>query len=475
MMFPQNGENRMLRAIAVSIVIPALTACAPDTSSPRVFDVESRRALTAKAAQGPSVSSANPSYGDQGTTVDVQIVGSGFSSGAAATWLLNGVADNHVHTNSTRFVSSTQLVANITIASDAAIAFWDVQVSLVGGKNGVGSDAFEVTSALVLSPNNVTAVLAGNDLQEVVGYWPDAFVIDDQTRFVDLGAGQAWALDPLGSTALGRNGNGFATAWSRQANGSWTATTLPPTPNGVESNAAAAARAPDGSLLVGGWDGVASAKKGGGTLNRPIVWEQVGSTWMPPIIYAIPAGASTASAQAINASGQIAGRVDGSTTTAGAVWDSPTSVTRLDGVPEAINSAGTLLVGRKTFGGVIVAAYWARDPATHAWQTIGVPLPSIAGAGCTYGDARGLNDDGVIVGDSCGMLGKRQATVWLVDLTSGSPVLVGSPSGLPGLGPKTSASDLSSAAAISSAAPYVVTGMAAQSNGQHLAVHWLLR
>lgn len=86
------------------------------------------------------MTSTTSSFGDQGTTVDVHILG-GFTTGVQATWLLNGVADAHVHTNRTTFISSTKLVANITIASDATVAFWGVQVSLSNGKNGVGAIA----------------------------------------------------------------------------------------------------------------------------------------------------------------------------------------------------------------------------------------------------------------------------------------------------------------------------------------------
>jgi len=109
-------------------------------------------ALNGKAATSLSVTRATPSYGDQGTTVDIHVLGSGFTSGAQATWLLHGVADpTHVRTNSTTVVSSSELIANITIANDAQLALWDVQVALAGGKNGVGSEMFEITAAQIIA------------------------------------------------------------------------------------------------------------------------------------------------------------------------------------------------------------------------------------------------------------------------------------------------------------------------------------
>jgi hypothetical protein len=456
----------------IAVIAASLVQCSQDgPSDPRVLGVRLEQPLAVKAPQGPSVASTNPSFGDQGTTVDVHVLGSGFTNGATVAWLLNGVANDHVHTNHTQFVSSSEVVANVTIAPDATLAFWDVQIFLVGGKNGVGSDAFEVTSAQVLSPSGVNSVYGTNDLGEIVGYGNDAFVVDDASRFVDLGGGQAWALEPGGSTALGRDASFFAVAWTRQSSGSWAATSLPRAPNSGESIANSAAYAPDGSLLVAGWDGIATSKHAQAT-NRPVVWQRVGSTWLSPIIYALPAGATAAGARTINGKGQIAGNVDASGI--GAVWDSPTSPVRLDGLPNAINSAGTLIVGQR--GTVPVPVYWWRDPVSLAWHTAGVVLPSISSPSCSTGSARGLNDAGIVVGDSCGPDGKRQATVWVLDLSSGIPTLVGSPQALPGLGARGGPNPVvSSAGGVTRTAPYAASGSAAQSGGQNFAVRWVLR
>ena len=465
---------RAARSVALLAVAFTLIECTAESpSGPTVLSVRAAEPLAAKSSQGLTVSSANPPYGDQGTTIDVQIIGSGFTSGATATWLLNGVANDHVHTNSTRFVNSTEVDANITIAPDATIAFWDVQVALIGGKNGVGSDAFEVTSAQVLASISTKEVAATNDLLEVAGYYgSDAFVVDDASRFIDLGAGQAWGLEPHGSTALGRDGNFFAMAWSRQLDGTWAATSLPRAPNSVESLATSAAYAPDGSLLVGGRDGTAATTRNTSPNNRPVVWQRVGTTWMSPVIYAIPAGATFAGARAINGQGQIAGNVDGSGL--GAVWDSPTTPVRLDGLPVAINSAGNLLVGTRGSVSSGSAVYWWRDPVTLAWHTTGVPLPSIAGPSCTSGQAFGLNDSGMIVGQSCNADGMQQATVWTIDFSGSSPV-ASAPQALPGLGAKSNtAGVVSYAAGVNSTAPYVAAGMA-YSNGHNYPVRWILR
>ena len=84
----------------------------------------------ARGATGPTVSAANPASARQGTvTLDVQISGSGFDQGSQASWQLNGVTYSKIAVNSTKFVSSTSLTANITVAVDAAPVNYDIAVT----------------------------------------------------------------------------------------------------------------------------------------------------------------------------------------------------------------------------------------------------------------------------------------------------------------------------------------------------------
>jgi len=429
----------------------------------------------ARSSTALAVSSTSPPFGDQGTTVDVHVFGSGFADGAKATWLLNGVADDHVHTNSTTFVSSSELVANVTIASDAQLAFWDVQVSLSNGKNGVGSDCFEVTSAEVLGPGTTggdAGVSGISEQLQVVGSATTGggFVYDDAAGMVSLGNSQVMAIDPTGAVAAGMVGNFVPTAWIRQSPSTWVAERLPQLPYSVGARVQGAARASDGTLLLAGLDDSAlSTKRNAPQYNRVTLWRQSVSGWEPPVQYTLPAGSVRGSANDVNAHGQIVGALDGKTS--GAVWEDPETSTRLDGVPNAINESGTLIVGSR----LGTPVYWWRDPITQKWDTAGVLLPPISSAACTGSSANDVNDAGVIVGSSCNSTGKLQATVWLLDFSGNAPVLVGAPTALPGLGTKnTSTDDVSSAAAVTDAAPYVVAG-GARSNGTRLAVRWRLR
>src|ERR1700741_151735 len=67
------------------------------------------------------VKSRHPSAAPQGTTtLNGIIAGNGFKKGATAKWFVTGTTNpGGVTVNSTSFQSTTQLTANITVASDA--------------------------------------------------------------------------------------------------------------------------------------------------------------------------------------------------------------------------------------------------------------------------------------------------------------------------------------------------------------------
>jgi hypothetical protein len=155
------GRVRRRASAALALL---LSACAtPTADAPLTAPSEPS---AARPVSGPTVASVNPAYGIRGTTIDVRVTGTGFGLDAKATWLLKGVAiPAKVRTNSTTYVSSTEVVANITISTDADLAFWDVQIA-AGGKNGVGTESFEVSTgrptATFLLSNDATYLLRGD-------------------------------------------------------------------------------------------------------------------------------------------------------------------------------------------------------------------------------------------------------------------------------------------------------------------------
>lgn len=144
------SQPRSMRNSWCSIGIAAafmIVACVSDPSAPR--NDPDTRVSYGKAVAGISVSSVRPDSATQDTTLDVVINGSGFVAGSVANWALAGIEDpTQVRTNSTRYVSSRQLVANITITATATIARWDVVVR-AGSKGGIGTESFEIKAKVV--------------------------------------------------------------------------------------------------------------------------------------------------------------------------------------------------------------------------------------------------------------------------------------------------------------------------------------
>ena len=114
--------------------------------------------VPAAFAQTVSVTAADPPTGEQGTlNLSVIIKGKGFKNGANAKFFKAGTTDPAgVSVQSTQFVSSTQLIANIDIADTAALSKFDIQVANADGRTGKGTELFSVTSKIA-SPA-ITAV-----------------------------------------------------------------------------------------------------------------------------------------------------------------------------------------------------------------------------------------------------------------------------------------------------------------------------
>lgn len=122
--------------------------------------------LSVSASAQIQVKSASPSSAAQGTlNLDVAVSGSGFKNGAKAQWFVTGTTNpGGVTVNSTTVVSSSQLTANITIASTATISGFDVQVANADGRTGKGTDLFAVTQ----NPNSSTVSSCSNNVTSIV-------------------------------------------------------------------------------------------------------------------------------------------------------------------------------------------------------------------------------------------------------------------------------------------------------------------
>jgi hypothetical protein len=141
--FPLSRSFSQCRLLIVALV--AVSACTDST--PPSAPMAPELGLSARGGtSGPTVKSTAPDTATIDSTLDVHVFGSGFDVGSRAQWALNGVPSGKVVTNSTSFVSSTELVANITIAPDAPLASYDVIVTTSSGKGGIGTELFVITA-----------------------------------------------------------------------------------------------------------------------------------------------------------------------------------------------------------------------------------------------------------------------------------------------------------------------------------------
>jgi probable HAF family extracellular repeat protein len=404
--------------VAVSASVLLSLACADESRAPVVPTAPQ----FAKAASGPAVTAATPPYGDQGQVGEqVTITGSGFSAGAVPSWERNGVASTKVTVRQIQVMSSTQIVATIDIAADADLAFYDVAVTNSDRKKGIGTELFEVTTALNLgSLGGNTNGNSANDNGQVVGYTVTnsgqrAFYWSEATGMVDIGGTNALGIDQAGTTIVG-NGGGWPLIW----NGSgvtWSASALPTDPASSGGGASSVASDPaTGVATIIGGNELFSVKHA--KYARPRLWKRVSGGWQKVDLSMPYANVSDAYAwvTAVNANGQATGAVrQGSAGAEAVVWEANGSFTVLGaGGAPGINGAGTVVASWNSSGPV----YYKRDAVGLLW-TGPWPLPG----GCT--DATGMDDAGRIIARGCPIPGSTRSTSVVIASPYTTPVYLG--------------------------------------------------
>jgi uncharacterized delta-60 repeat protein len=147
---PGEGESmKPLRTSATIVILLTLGFIALNLSG----------SISAVQAQQVQVTAADPSSTAQGTiNLNVTVTGKGFKNGAKAKWFVTGTTDpGGVTVNSTTFVNSGELTANITVSDTAVIANFDIAVANADGRGGKGTELFAVTSNGTASCTNLAA------------------------------------------------------------------------------------------------------------------------------------------------------------------------------------------------------------------------------------------------------------------------------------------------------------------------------
>jgi hypothetical protein len=268
----------------------------------------------------PGVSATDPAEAPQDTTLDVRVLGSNFDRGSRADLALNCevecVLSEKIKTNSTRYVSSTELVANITIAVDATVDRYDVLVTTSRGKRGIGIELFAVkvghpnpqtgyTKLILDLPRSTSCeARAVNDREEVVGSCylrkggRHAFYWSSGTGTLDLGPGGADALSELdGPVVAGWRDGNVPVVWDLASG--FTPVDLPQ-----------ACSSPRLAITSAG-DRVAGSgcfTVDGAARILPAVWSRsAGGGWSAPQALPLPVGYESGNAFAMSGNGIVIG------------------------------------------------------------------------------------------------------------------------------------------------------------------------
>jgi hypothetical protein len=344
-----------------------------------------------KPTTGPSVTTANPAYGNGGeVSKQVTITGSGFAPGAQAAWERGGVPDVKVQVVSTQYISPTQVVATINIAPDASIDLYNLSVTNPDKKKGIGYALFEVTQAVVTQA--VESVQGVNDAGDMTG-GPNPAIYFNPTSGLEVvnATGKGWAVSQPGNSIVGV-GDAFPRLWNK-VGPAWQATSLPTDPSATGGRASSLSADVSGQVvLIGGLEIVPTGKHSSTQLPRLWSWQAATSDWAR---ISLPTGTTNkGDVLGVSDNGVAVGWIVGSAFQA-AAWESSGSGYSLTAIAPGgsramgINSAGTLIVGAS--GGS--AAYWERLPG-GGWSSP-ITLPG----GC--GIAKAVDNAGRIVANSC--------------------------------------------------------------------------
>jgi hypothetical protein len=386
----------MLRPCLTAVLVVAIGCVQPE---------ELVRPDLAKSSSGPTVTATDPPFGRRGDQgAQITITGTGFDNGSRASWERNGSTDPKVNVRSTTFVSSTQLVATVDIATDASLSLYDVAVTTTTGRKGIGTAKFEVTQAEPIA--GTESAFGVNENGEVAGRIgpPGAFYWSPGSGLLALGTpGRAYDLSEDGQTVAGFTGVCCDGAFVQEYDGAaWQYTRLPRDPAASYHAARAVGSDPTtgAAVYVGGLEGYPG--KGNTTIRQPRLWSWDGSVWTRGVL---PAPSNSDSPLFdVNASGAAAGAVGGKASAwlpNGAGSWSLATFGAAGSQGWAINAAGTIVVGYAASGGATVAQYWTLSGTT--WSAHSLP------GGCS--EAVDIDAAGRILANGCANGNRRTPAV----------------------------------------------------------------
>ena len=149
---PARSRPRVIVCTGLVLTLGGLGCGEGPTTGPDSPGVRAARGGNGNGGGGgsdPTVERTDPSSTPQGVTLDLRVFGTNYEPGSSVAILLDLKSTPKVKTNSTTYISDTELSANITVAEDAEIDLYDVQVTTLRGKKGVGIELLEITAPFV--------------------------------------------------------------------------------------------------------------------------------------------------------------------------------------------------------------------------------------------------------------------------------------------------------------------------------------
>jgi probable HAF family extracellular repeat protein len=370
------------------IACDAQHAVGPDGQAP---------SLTKGSGGSLTVASITPDASPRDTTLDIHVFGSGYDRSAQASFLLNGLPDTLVRTNATKFVSQSEVVANVTVAADAVPDRYDAQVTLSTGKKGIGTELLTVQAILALNAGNDSEAWGVNGQEFVVGRYSSTGPCGTLT-YQPFAWSQSLGLMPLslpsgscGGYALAINDanlivgwvNGsIGVRWLPSGTGAWNVERLGTRPGG----------APIGEAV--------DVDEQGQILTVDGVWTE--TTGLLPLAPA--AGAASCLPRGMNAVGQITGTCTINGSNRAVLWPSKESVpVLLPNLNGAVGAEGRGINRSGVIAGIVTLRTKQHVNQYHAVRWVaGATSYSIEDLGTLGSDAQAyaVNEAGQIVGRS---------------------------------------------------------------------------
>jgi hypothetical protein len=389
-----NVANRVPRLWLSIVLATGLSGCDP-AGAPT--EPSAARAATTSV----TVTATVPDSSARDTTLEIQVIGTGFDRGSAVTFLRDGVPEPKVRVNSTKYVKATALTANVTIAGDAPPDAYDVMVTTSTGKKGIGTEKFTVLLVNVVP--GTTALLTANGQGQAAGVGCDTkhcrplAWIDGSSTFLPLPAGscggRATAMNALGVIA----GRSACTVFEPLR---WT-----PSPGGGYTMQTLERPASSSNYFIFdiNGQGIIAGSSYDPALNRfsAVLWDAAGA--VRQLASPLP-DVGTSEAHGINESGRVSGHVWGPGGDRPVVWlpDGSAVLLRIPdtasyGYASVINDRG-VVGGTVGVPGGFRAVRWLPDPAqANAW----LPAEYLVAAG--NGWVNGINNADQIAGTLDGM------------------------------------------------------------------------